>query len=278
MIRSIGYAAGSFAGPLYDRMPGHYIMGGSLVFAGLATALIPSATTVYALGGAVVLEGISMGTLDTGGNVMLIFLFGENVGPWMQALHAAFAVGAWLAPLILRAVEGDAPPRDDGLVATHSYDAAFYIIAVYCFLVGLWVLAMVSPRGRATDHHGAKAADASSGEGDTVAIATAGSAPLFSGSADSSIDARESRAEGGGEMRIELPTIGGGGAAGEDLPLPLTAPAPVADAPSLSAAHDPSLLAVDIPRETWRVVGVCALFLALYVGAETGFGERHCDF
>ena len=68
LVRSVGYATGSFAGPLYDRIPGHFIMGAVLCIAGLTTALIPSVTTIAGLGAAVAFQGIAMGALDTGGN------------------------------------------------------------------------------------------------------------------------------------------------------------------------------------------------------------------
>ena len=301
MVRSVGYAAGSFAGPLYDRMPGHAIMGGSLLVAGLGTALIPAASSVYALGAIVALQGISMGTLDTGGNVMLIYLFGTEVGPWMQGLHAAFAVGAWLAPLFLRAVEGDRKPQGDGLVAQHSYDAAFYLIAAYCFAVGLAVLSMRSPRSRAAAHGeaagaaaaalAAPAAAASTGGGDG-GVQFAGALGASEGGGAGGVPlvhkgGEEERAEGvgggdggGAEMRVELATLDGS----------IATPAAAARAPASAAggaasggaghqgadddggADADALAALDLPRETWKVVALVAGFLGLYVGAETGYG------
>mgnify|MGYP000477339994 CR=1 FL=1 len=40
-----------------------------------------------------------MGALDTVGNILIIFLYGENAGPWMQGLHFAFSVGALSSPI-----------------------------------------------------------------------------------------------------------------------------------------------------------------------------------
>ena len=39
--------------------------------------------------------------LDIGGNTLLMWLHGERVSPYMNALHFFFGVGAFLAPLIL---------------------------------------------------------------------------------------------------------------------------------------------------------------------------------
>ena len=44
--------------------------------------------------------------LPTGtGNVLLIYLWGSDVGPWMQFMHFCFGVGAFVAPLLMRMME-----------------------------------------------------------------------------------------------------------------------------------------------------------------------------
>lgn len=48
------------------------------------------------LGMVVVLQGLSMGFLDTGGNVLLLRIWGEHCGPWMQTLHFSFGLGAFV--------------------------------------------------------------------------------------------------------------------------------------------------------------------------------------
>ncbi|XP_021924105.1 uncharacterized protein LOC110831913 isoform X2 [Zootermopsis nevadensis] len=44
--------------------------------------------------------GMTMGFLDTGGNVLCLDLWGRNSGPFMQALHFSFGLGAFVAPLL----------------------------------------------------------------------------------------------------------------------------------------------------------------------------------
>uniref|UniRef100_A0A0C9RYB2 Putative sodium-dependent glucose transporter 1-like isoform 1 n=1 Tax=Amblyomma americanum TaxID=6943 RepID=A0A0C9RYB2_AMBAM len=46
------------------------------------------------------ITGITMGFLDTGGNVWCLDLWGRHSAPLMQALHFCFALGALVAPLI----------------------------------------------------------------------------------------------------------------------------------------------------------------------------------
>lgn len=44
-----------------------------------------------------------MGMLDTGCNLMTLWLHGEKCDPYIQALHAAFAVGAVISPAVIKA-------------------------------------------------------------------------------------------------------------------------------------------------------------------------------
>ena len=105
-VRSVGYLLGSIlGGVLLDWYPrrGFAIIGASLVVTSAATAFVPAATTVPALALLMSTVGFSMGTLDTIGNVLLLYLHGEGTRPWMQGLHATFAGGTLCSPLIVRA-------------------------------------------------------------------------------------------------------------------------------------------------------------------------------
>eukprot|EP01125_Pyxidicula_operculata_P009384 TRINITY_DN308_c0_g1_i5.p1 TRINITY_DN308_c0_g1~~TRINITY_DN308_c0_g1_i5.p1 ORF type:complete len:380 (+),score=70.66 TRINITY_DN308_c0_g1_i5:1681-2820(+) len=67
--------------------------------------VIPFLYNIWALGAVVILQGVSMGLLDTDGNVSILWLFFQkNVEPYMQALHLAFALGAFISPLIIGVV------------------------------------------------------------------------------------------------------------------------------------------------------------------------------
>jgi MFS transporter, FHS family, Na+ dependent glucose transporter 1 len=143
-VRSIGYLAGSFAGPLYDIIPGNLAFGTAMNLIGIATAFIPSATTSIQLFAAVFFQGLCMGTCDTGGNVLIIYLFGKDVGPYMQLLHFSFAIGAAVSPLFLRLVEGNSTVA----VGHGTYNAAFYIMSAYCILLGLILYMLKSPSMR----------------------------------------------------------------------------------------------------------------------------------
>nr|XP_021494428.1 sodium-dependent glucose transporter 1C-like isoform X1 [Meriones unguiculatus] len=52
--------------------------------------------------------GASAGVVDTGGNVLILNLWGDKGAPHMQALHFSFALGAFLAPLLAKLAWGTA--------------------------------------------------------------------------------------------------------------------------------------------------------------------------
>ncbi|GIY85277.1 sodium-dependent glucose transporter 1 [Caerostris darwini] len=52
-------------------------------------------------------NGLSLGILDTGGNVCCLNLWGKDSGPFYQALHFTFGLGALIAPLIAAPFLGD---------------------------------------------------------------------------------------------------------------------------------------------------------------------------
>lgn len=123
--RSAGYLSGSIiGGPIFDSYPGHRILSFSLFTSATATLIIPYLSHVALLGAVISVQGVTMGLLDTGGNVMLLWLWQDEVEPYMQALHASFGVGAFLAPIFV----GNMMQAYD-----NNLDGAFGLLAV-CFI------------------------------------------------------------------------------------------------------------------------------------------------
>jgi FHS family Na+ dependent glucose MFS transporter 1 len=85
---------------------------------------VPLLRAVPALSVAIVTQGVCMGFLDTGGNVLLIWLHGAGrVEPYMQAMHFSFALGAVLSPLLIELCTRLASDPD-------AFDWAFYATSV----------------------------------------------------------------------------------------------------------------------------------------------------
>ena len=67
-------------------------------------ALIPFVQVFIPLLGVMFIFGLGQGTLDVGGNINLLWVYQSRVGPYMNALHFCFGVGAFLSPIIIHNV------------------------------------------------------------------------------------------------------------------------------------------------------------------------------
>lgn len=105
--RSAGYAGGSLlGGVLFDCMNAHSLLGFSMLSTAFGMFAIPFCRDALVLTGFLSCIGITMGFLDTGGNVLILKVWGDQAGPHMQALHFSFAVGAFVSPIIAKLVFG----------------------------------------------------------------------------------------------------------------------------------------------------------------------------
>jgi FHS family Na+ dependent glucose MFS transporter 1 len=101
---SLGYLVGSFAaGRFYDRahLSGNRIMAGMLAIMAVMMCLIPQIPLLWLLTAAVLVLGSAEGVLDVGGNTLVVWVHGKKVGPFMNALHFAWGVGAFVAPVFV---------------------------------------------------------------------------------------------------------------------------------------------------------------------------------
>ena len=100
VIRSAGYLAGAACGPLFDRVPGHRVLGVAMLLVAGGTFGITRATSTAALAFTVSLQGVAMGLLDTGCNLLLLWWLGAGAGPVMQVSLSASGLGARLFRLL----------------------------------------------------------------------------------------------------------------------------------------------------------------------------------
>ncbi|XP_049612047.1 sodium-dependent glucose transporter 1 [Syngnathus scovelli] len=105
--RSAGYIGGSLlGGVLFDCMNPNLLLGFSMLITSCGMCAIPFCKHALLLTGFMSSVGISMGILDTGGNVLILNTWGEQAGPHLQALHFSFAVGAFVSPIIAKLLFG----------------------------------------------------------------------------------------------------------------------------------------------------------------------------
>jgi FHS family Na+ dependent glucose MFS transporter 1 len=148
VAKSGGYLAGSLlAGRLYDRIPGHPIMAvaGGLMAASLA--LTPLTPWLWLLAAVTALLGMAEAWTDVGSNTLIVWTYRERVSPFMNGLHFAFGLGAFLAPLIV----------ERAMAWGGGIAGAYWVLALLALPPALWLLRQPSPAGH-------RAAEAGRGE------------------------------------------------------------------------------------------------------------------
>ncbi|KAG7257684.1 hypothetical protein CRUP_038022, partial [Coryphaenoides rupestris] len=84
----------------------------SLLLAAAGMCAVPFCKVPVVLTGLMCSVGVSMGVLDTGGNVLVLQTWAHRAGPHLQALHFSFAAGAFVSPVIAKLLitTNSAPP------------------------------------------------------------------------------------------------------------------------------------------------------------------------
>ncbi|XP_077995937.1 sodium-dependent glucose transporter 1A-like [Glandiceps talaboti] len=99
--RSTGYLIGAMiGGACFDRFENQLLLALSLFGSGVTGLFLPWCSALWLLITFMAVWGFCSGFLDTGGNVVCVNIWEKDSGPWMQALHFFFALGATVAPLI----------------------------------------------------------------------------------------------------------------------------------------------------------------------------------
>jgi FHS family Na+ dependent glucose MFS transporter 1 len=133
---SIGYVAGSFlGGRAYDRFSSHRLLSLTLVLIAIASILIPNSHSMGLLLLAMFLSGLASGTIDVGGNALVLWTHGDRSGPFMNGLHFFFGVGSLIAPLVLAQV----------LLYTGDVYWLYYFFAILSVPLLLWLWFLPEP-------------------------------------------------------------------------------------------------------------------------------------
>ncbi|MBL8056105.1 MAG: MFS transporter [Anaerolineales bacterium] len=136
VARTAGYLSGSWVvGRLYDRLPGHPIMAGAAGLLALGLLLSPLVPWLWVLAVVMMAIGAAEAGIDLGSNTLLVWTYRDRVGPYMNGLHFAFGVGAFLAPLIV----------ERALAWGNGISWAYWIMALLVLPPALWLLRWPSP-------------------------------------------------------------------------------------------------------------------------------------
>jgi len=135
--RSLGHIVGAlYIARFYDRLPGHIVLGASLLVMGLMVALMPTVPLLWMLAIILLFLGVTQGSVDVGGNTMLVWIHGRKVGPFMNALHFLFGLGAFFGPIIVAQT----------VMLSGDIKLAYWVVALILVPVVVWILRIPSPK------------------------------------------------------------------------------------------------------------------------------------
>ncbi|XP_024596704.1 LOW QUALITY PROTEIN: sodium-dependent glucose transporter 1 [Neophocaena asiaeorientalis asiaeorientalis] len=164
--RAFGYLGGSvIGGVLFDSMNHFLLLGMSTFATTIGLYLVPFCKAAVLLIVMMSIFGVSVGILDTGGNVLILAIWGDKGAPHMQALHFSFALGAFLAPLLAKLALGRMVSAENHTEADFNHSAlnqsseadsesllripdnmnllwAYAVIGTYIFVVSLFFFAL----------------------------------------------------------------------------------------------------------------------------------------
>jgi len=132
LVSALGGMLGTvLGGRILDRVSrGHLVLGSAQLISALLLAAIPLAGSLPILLVISFCGGLPVGMINTGANTLLMWTHSQKAGPYINGLHFAFGLGAFLAPTIFAQVIG--------LGGTYQY--AYWALAGLAVLISLFVL------------------------------------------------------------------------------------------------------------------------------------------
>jgi FHS family Na+ dependent glucose MFS transporter 1 len=136
---SFGYLLGSLlGGRLYDRIPGRPVVVSALFIIMIMMIIVPFVPVLYLLIVVLVAVGTAGGMLDVGCNILLVWVHGSRVAPFMNGLHFCFGLGALISPLIVGRV----------ISSTGEISWAFRVLAMMLFPSVVFLSSISAPEIR----------------------------------------------------------------------------------------------------------------------------------
>jgi FHS family Na+ dependent glucose MFS transporter 1 len=121
----------AIGGRILDRVSRrHLVLGLAQLISAALLVVIPMAGSLPVLLLIFFINGIPGGLINTGANTLLMWTHGKTAGPYMNGLHFAFGLGAFLAPTIFAQV----------LHLGGDYQHAYWALAGLAVPVGLFTL------------------------------------------------------------------------------------------------------------------------------------------
>lgn len=136
LLGAVGGTIGTLLGGwLFDWAPGRVVLGVAEMSSASLLLLMPHVPWIGLLLALFVIKGVAGGVVGTGSNTLLLWTHRGKAGPFLNALHFFFGLGAFLSPFLLGLL----------ITAGGAYWHAYTILAVFDFAVGVAVLVYLRP-------------------------------------------------------------------------------------------------------------------------------------
>lgn len=150
LLSSFGGMLGTaISGRIYDRFEnGHRILGLAQLISATGLILTPLAPNLPVLLAIVFISGTPLGIINNGANTLLMWTHKKEAGPYVNGLHFAFGVGAFLAPTIYAQI----------LKLGGTYQHTYWTLAGLGIPTALWML-FLSHSPKAPEEDGVETKD-----------------------------------------------------------------------------------------------------------------------
>ena len=136
VMRPLGYLCGALAcGRWLDRRPGHPVLATAALACAALLALVPLAPKLGYLAVIVLGLGFAHSLLDVGSNILLAWVCGKRLGPYLSGMHFSFGVGAFVGPMLVAW----------SLASAGNSRLAFWAVALFLLPLALWFSLVPSP-------------------------------------------------------------------------------------------------------------------------------------
>jgi predicted MFS family arabinose efflux permease len=153
--RGVGWIIGSIiAGKAYELIKGNRILWIVLLVTAGLNFLIPLISNIWVLAALTAICGAFMSPIEVGVNTLTIWIWKEDVGPYMQLLHFAYGAGMGCSPLLFGIVVKIVPTS----IVLGTF---FWMVGIIVALIAIPVFKLKSPppereytEAQAHTHHG----------------------------------------------------------------------------------------------------------------------------
>jgi fucose permease len=115
-------------------------MATALIVMAVMITLAPLMSLLWLLTAVLLVLGVGEGTLDVGGNTLLVWTHRDRVGPFMNGLHFCFGAGAFLSPILIA----------QAVLMSGDIAWAYWVLALLMLPTAVWLLRLSSPTAQAT--------------------------------------------------------------------------------------------------------------------------------